>query len=66
MSVVKIINTGQDSGVPRRSPSKPSDKQEQELNDVQLNDKVVEAMMKYYAIQESEELWRYVRRQTIP
>jgi hypothetical protein len=60
---VKIVNTGQDSGVSRRSPSKPSDKQE--LNDVQLNDKVVEAMMKYYAINESEELWRYVRRQTI-
>jgi hypothetical protein len=64
---VKIVNTSQDSGVPRRSPSKPSDKQEQqELNDVQLNGKVVEAMMKYYAIQESEELWRYIRKQTMP
>lgn len=62
---MKIFNTGQDSGVPKSSPaSKPSDKQE--LNDVQLNDKVVEAMMKYYEIQEKEkdELMRYIRKQT--
>lgn len=65
MSVVKIVNTGQDSGVPKRSSSlKPSDKQE--INDVQLNDKVVDAMMKYYGIQEKEELWRYLRKQTSP
>jgi len=59
---VKIVNTGQATGVPKTSPSKPSDKQE--LNDVQLNDKVVEAMMKYYMIQEREELWQYIRKQT--
>lgn len=59
---MKIVSTGQDSGVPKKSSLKPSDKQE--LNDVQLNDKVVEAMMKYYMIQETEELWQYIRKQT--
>jgi len=63
MVVVKNVNTGQDSGVSERSSSlKPSDAQE--INDTQLNDKVIEAMMRYYKIQEKEEIWRYLQKKT--
>lgn len=63
MVVVKNFNTGKDSGVSERSSSlKPSDAQE--INDTQLNDKVIEAMMRYYKIQEKEEIWRYLQKKT--
>jgi len=63
MVIVKNVNTGQDSGVSKRSSSlKPSDAQE--INDTQLNDKVIEAMMRYYKIQEKEEIWRYLQKKT--
>lgn len=60
---MKIVDTSQHSRIPDSSSSlKQSDNEV--TNDVQLNDKVVEAMMNYYVIQEKEELWRYLRKQT--
>jgi len=60
MLIVKDPNSVQDSipSISRSSTSNSSDVAD--LNDTQFNEKIVEAMMRYYRIQEKEEIWRFL------
>ena len=57
---VKDPNSVQDSILSVSRSSTSSSSGVNDLNDTQLSEKIVEAMMRYYRIQEKEEIWRFL------
>jgi hypothetical protein len=61
---VKIANPSQDSSASKRAFDTLQSSDRPEINDTQLNEKVIEALMKYYAIEEKKEIWHYLSNRT--
>lgn len=66
MLIVKDPNSVKDSILSVSRSSTSSSSSAADLNDTQLTEKIVEALMKYYRIQEKEEIWRFLNIHSNP
>lgn len=66
MLIVKDPNSVKDSILSVSRSSTSSSSGVSDLNDTELSEKIVGAMMKYYRIQEKEEIWRFLHIHSNP